>query len=79
MALNIFVMRRRAKLGLSIRGLAKRVGCSPTHILDIEKGRSANPTIDFLASLGGALGVSVIQIVRATMKTDSSLNESEKP
>ncbi|MCP4410158.1 MAG: helix-turn-helix transcriptional regulator [Gammaproteobacteria bacterium] len=51
--------QRRAELGLSLQGLADRVGCSKAHVWDLEKGHSTNPTLDLALSLCEALQCSL--------------------
>lgn len=70
MALADFVIERRKTLQLSIRALARRVPCSPTHIMDIEKGRADNLTLETMVKLSAAIGVSVHRLVREAVKPE---------
>ena len=49
----------RASRNLSLQAVADRAGLSKTHIWDLERGRSRNPTIETAVRVAGALGVSL--------------------
>jgi transcriptional regulator with XRE-family HTH domain len=53
---------RRHELGWSLRGLADRLGCSPSLISQIERGR-ANPSVSTLYSIVQALDVSLDELL----------------
>ena len=53
---------RRHELGLSLRGLADRLGVSASLISQIERGR-ANPSVSTLYALVGALDVSLDELL----------------
>lgn len=53
---------RRHELGLSLRGLADRLGVSPSLISQIERGR-ANPSVSTLYQLVGELDVSLDELL----------------
>ena len=54
----------REELGLSQSELARRVGCTPGYICDLERGRRS-PRIGTLAPLAEVLGVSPSSLVSA--------------
>jgi transcriptional regulator with XRE-family HTH domain len=68
--LSDFVRAQRHRHNLSLSQLAERVGCSKAHLHDIEMGRTANPTLDFICDLAAAVGVSAVQVVRAALAGD---------
>lgn len=47
----------RADRGLSLAKLAKLIGASKTHVWEIERGRSKNPTLSIILGLCRALEV----------------------
>lgn len=49
----------RRERGLSLQEVADRAGLSKSHVWDLEKGRSRNPTIGTAVNLARALGVSL--------------------
>lgn len=52
------IKQRRARLGLTVRGLATRSGISSSMISDVERG-AKSPTVATLSGLAEALGVPV--------------------
>ena len=56
-ALNVRELRSERKLSLD--DLAKAAGVTKSHVWEIEKGNSTNPTITTCINLARALGVSV--------------------
>jgi len=66
MALGEVVRRRRLELGLTQHELAARSGLSRPAIAAIETGRIALPGRDELASLAGALRVTVLDLLAAS-------------
>lgn len=52
-----FVHAARERLGLSLAEAAEMIGCSKSHIWDIERGVAVNPTIGMLANICAALGL----------------------
>lgn len=57
--LSMRIKELRRQRGLSLQALADKSGCTKTHIWDIERGRSGNPTIELAVSIASALGVSL--------------------
>ncbi len=54
-----FIARRRQELGLSLDEVAERAGSTKSHVWELEKGRSRNPTISMALSLCDALQCSL--------------------
>jgi len=53
------IKSNRAKMGLSLSGLAKASGLSKAQIWDLERGKSRNPTINTIKTLAKHLDISV--------------------
>jgi len=60
-ALGTRIRTERQQAGLTVRGLAGRVGVSPSLISQIERGR-ATPSVATLWSVADALGVSIAEL-----------------
>jgi transcriptional regulator with XRE-family HTH domain len=60
-ALGMRMRTERHRAGLTVRGLAGRVGVSPSLISQIERGR-ATPSVATLWSVADALGVSIAEL-----------------
>ena len=60
-ALGTRIRTERQRAGLTVRGLAGRVGVSPSLISQIERGR-ATPSVATLWSVADALGVSIAEL-----------------
>jgi ribosome-binding protein aMBF1 (putative translation factor) len=58
---------RRQRAGMSLRDLADAAGCTHTHIRDLERGASRNPTIRVLVGLARALGVPPARLAAAAI------------
>lgn len=58
-----FINTRRKALGLSLGGLAKRVGSSKAHIWALERGQSKNPTLWLILSLCEGLQCSLNSLI----------------
>lgn len=54
-----FIATRRKELGLSLDEVARRAGCTKSHVWELEKGRTANPTIGIALALCDALQCSL--------------------
>ena len=55
----------RVSRGWSLCYAAQRIGCTKTHIWEIEKGRSPNPTLKTLQGIAAAYGISVAGLISA--------------
>lgn len=85
--------KTRARLGLSLQAVADRAGLSKSHVWDLEKGRSANPTIATAVAVARALGVSLDYLtglksaepnlhpeaLRITCEVDALLRRRQEP
>jgi transcriptional regulator with XRE-family HTH domain len=60
-ALGMRIRTERQRAGLTVRGLAGRVGVSPSLISQIERGR-ATPSVATLWSVADGLGVSIAEL-----------------
>lgn len=58
-----FIYARRKALGLSLEGLAKRVGSSKAHIWALERQQSKNPTLWLILALCEALQCSLNSLI----------------
>jgi transcriptional regulator with XRE-family HTH domain len=54
-----YIRLSREKNGLSLSQAAVRIGCTKSHLWDLEQRRSDNPTIKTLTGLAQALGESL--------------------
>jgi transcriptional regulator with XRE-family HTH domain len=72
---------RRHELGWSLRDLADRLGCSPSLISQIERGR-ANPSVSTLYSIVQALDVSLDELLfnerRPSARASSGANPIQR-
>lgn len=59
MSLGARLLELRLKKGESLQQVADSVGLSKTHVWELEKGRSKNPTTDLLTKLADHFGVTV--------------------
>jgi transcriptional regulator with XRE-family HTH domain len=58
------VRERRRALGLRLRDVADRAGISPQYLSEVERGRK-EPSSEMLASICGALGLPLLELLRA--------------
>lgn len=61
--MSTFIHVRRKALGLSLEGLAKRVGSSKAHIWALERRQSKNPTLWMILALCEALQCSLNSLI----------------
>jgi transcriptional regulator with XRE-family HTH domain len=61
--LGKIVAARRELLGLTYDELADRTGCTKSHLWEIEKGRSRNPTLGTLIGLAEAFGTTPMALI----------------
>lgn len=64
----------RAWARLSLQGVADRSGYTKSHVWEVEKGRSRNPTVGMIAGLSKALGVPFLRLSQAAL---NSLEQGE--
>lgn len=62
--LGEWIRRSRVRQGLSQKALAERAGISRSYLCDIERGRSAAPSVGSLDKIAIALGVGRSDILR---------------
>jgi transcriptional regulator with XRE-family HTH domain len=60
--------------GLSLQGLAEKVGASKAHIWELEQGNTKNPSLALLTELSRALGVSIKVLVGESDETGAEEN-----
>ena len=53
----------RQARGESLRQAAAGIGCTKTHLHELERGVSANPSLSLLRGLAAHYGVTVAQII----------------
>lgn len=56
--LGLRLRANRLQVGMGLRELARRVGCSPSHISQVERGKAA-PSVSTLYAMTAALGISM--------------------
>lgn len=61
--MSAFILSRRTELQLSLEEVAARCGSSKSHIWEIEKGRSKNPTLWLILALCDALQCSINSLI----------------
>jgi transcriptional regulator with XRE-family HTH domain len=61
--LSGMIKRRRTKLGLSQRALAKQVGVSDAYITQLETRQRINPSLAVLKKIAKALKATVAELV----------------
>lgn len=66
-SLGAAIAGRRAFLGLSLQDLANASGLSKQHVHELETGKSTNPSVSTLISIGASLGVSAHTLFRAAV------------
>lgn len=64
--LGLWIRETRLEQGLSQRELASRSSLSRSYVCDIERGRGAHPSVDTLDKLAAALGLSRIDLLKAS-------------
>lgn len=66
------VERARAAGRLSLQDVADGSGLTKSHVWEIAKGRSRNPTIAAVAGLSRALGVPFLRLAQAALNSTAS-------
>lgn len=69
--LGKLVTKRRMEVGLSVRALARKIGCSHVHLGDLERGERPVIGSQFWPSLAAELGVSEQNIEEAAKRSES--------
>lgn len=68
---ELLAARQRSRM--SLQEVADRSGFTKSHVWEVEKGRSRNPTVGMISGLSKALGVPFLRLAQA------ALNSSEAP
>ncbi len=63
MSLGTKLLRLRVEKKLSLQDLATALEISKTHLWEIEKGRSSNPSIEILTSIANYFRISIADLV----------------
>ena len=65
---------RQARGGLSLSKAAAKIGCTKAHLWEMEMGRSRNPTVQTLAGIASAYGltVSYLAVIAAASLTNAA-------
>ena len=61
--------RQRKYLNLSLSEAAKLIGCTKPHLHDIEKGKSANPTVSLLIGFKNLLWIVALCYILVALAT----------
>jgi transcriptional regulator with XRE-family HTH domain len=69
----------RRQRGLSLVGVHEKTGLSPSYLSDLERGRTANPTLDTLNRLSRAYEMSVLDLLSGVDKAGGLTLESLPP
>lgn len=59
MSLATRLNQLRIKKGASLQDVADRIGASKTHVWELEKGKSENPSLEMLTKLADYFGTSI--------------------
>jgi transcriptional regulator with XRE-family HTH domain len=74
MSLATRLNQLRLRKGQSLQDVADAIGVSKTHIWELEKGRSDNPSLEMLTKLANHFGVTI----RSLVGEDPESSEDEK-
>ena len=72
---KLHALRRRKKL--SLQDVATALVVSKTHVWDLEKGNSSNPSMDLLKKLADFYGVTVAYLVEPESEVDETTAEAK--
>ena len=79
MSLASFVKERREGLGLSLNNLARRSGCTKSHIHGIENDRATNPSTLMICGLAAGLQISAVELFRIAAELSSEPSGTPTP
>lgn len=68
MSMAARIRELRLRSGQSLQKVADAVGVSKTHIWELEKGRSQNPSVELLAKLADHFKVTITSLVGEDLK-----------
>lgn len=69
----------RANARMSLQEVADASGFTKSHVWEVEKGRSRNPTIGMVAGLAKALGVPFLRLAQAALNSSEAPNLKSEP
>ncbi|MCH7693833.1 MAG: helix-turn-helix transcriptional regulator [Proteobacteria bacterium] len=72
MSLAARIRELRLRSGQSLQKVADAVGVSKTHIWELEKGRSHNPSVELLAKLADHFKVTITSLVGEDLEADGA-------
>jgi len=67
-ALSDVLRDRREALGKSLQQIADGAGITKSHLWELERGTSANPSVGTLICVGAALGISAHTLFAAAVR-----------
>jgi transcriptional regulator with XRE-family HTH domain len=70
MSLGTKLLKLRVQSRQSLQDVATAIGVSKTHLWEMEKGRSANPSIEILTSIANHFRVSIAELVGESPNAD---------
>lgn len=70
-----FIRKRRTELGLSLEDVAERCDKAKSHIWELEKGRTSNPTLQTSLKLCDALQCSLNDLIGIDVSQPNFSNE----
>lgn len=63
-----FIRAHREMLGISLDEVARRAGSTKSHIWELERGRSKNPTVKMVHNIAVALGIPAMALFNAALR-----------
>lgn len=69
-----YIKEAREEQGLSLTETANLIGCTKSHLWDMEQGRSINPTVKTLAGIAVALDLNFGQLALVAASSVSRPN-----
>ncbi|RMB08186.1 helix-turn-helix domain-containing protein [Eilatimonas milleporae] len=75
MSLSAKLKELRVKKGESLQQVADAIGISKTHVYDLEKGKSKNPSVDLLKRYSDHFGVAIKTLVGEDLSDDKDDSE----
>jgi transcriptional regulator with XRE-family HTH domain len=63
MSFGAKLLKLRVQSRQSLQDVATAIGVSKTHLWEMEKGRSANPSVDILTAIANHFRVSIAELV----------------
>lgn len=69
LSLGEFIALHRKIAGMSLQEVADRAGVTKAHVWELQNGRARNPSIGTVCGIAKALGVPVMAVFRAAVRT----------